>query len=566
MLTLTTELFRSVIRRCIPPLALAALSSFNATNQMARPNLLRDLDIDGLAEVIPTYTEVGRAALLERLSDPITDGIELDKRQAQIKSIKSRCKPATLATIRTELRETEEDVRSTANAADDTRHAEYYTQILWPPESRFAWLNEIGWLNELIVFFRTLFLPGLSVILPLFVFVAPLIFYNLVLKEPLTVQGYFNMLQTSIKKAMPSVLGKARFAGSGGILEVGEQFVHVGISIAMFGASIWNQVSSAFAMRAVVADIRRRADAVKRFAAATVSLGEALGVSVESSVCDWILRREEGQLGLFGGAWNTPARLTTLLDTAGKLDMLAAVAMAKRTCFPTLCTGERLQVTDLYHPGLSAKARIYNSLTMDGTDKNRRHVLLTGPNRGGKSTLLKSLGCAVLMAQTVGIVFARSATIPVFDHIITALSPQDVIGKLSLFEAEIEFAKEVKSRLGEGTMFLMMDEIFHGTNAHDGVEASQVFLDDLYATKAPVFSVVSTHYMDLPGRYGATSSQNLCMEASVDPSDPDRLIYSYRLCEGVNRFSSVREILRERGLLAPCVKRPEKTTEEASKV
>jgi DNA mismatch repair ATPase MutS len=246
--------------------------------------------------------------------------------------------------------------------------------------------------------------------------------------------------------------------------------------------------------------------------------------------------------------------------------MLAAVAMAKRTCFPTLCTGEQLKVTDLYHPGLSPKARIYNSLTMDGTDKNRRHVLLTGPNRGGKSTLLKSLGCAVLMAQTVGIVFARSATIPVFDHIITALSPQDVIGKLSLFEAEIEFAKEVKSRLGEGTMFLMMDEIFHGTNAHDGVEASQVFLDDLYASKAPVFSVVSTHYMDLPGRYGATSSQNLCMEASVDPSDPDRLIYSYRLCEGVNRFSSVREILRERGLLAPCVKPPEKTTEEASKV
>lgn len=532
---------------------------------MVRPNLLRDLDIDGLAGVIPTYTEIGRAALLERLSEPITDRIELDKRQAQIKSIKARCKPATLSAIRTELRETEEDVRSTANAADDTRHAEYYTQILWGPDSRFAWLNELGWLNEAIVFFRTIFLPGLSVILPLFVFVAPLVFYNLVLKEPLTVQGYFNMLQTSIKKAMPSVLGKPRFAGSGGMLEIGEQFVHVGISVAMFVASIWNQVSAASNMRAVVVDIRRRADAVKRFAAATVQLGEALGVSVESSVCDWILRGPSDQLGLFGGAWNAPERLTTLMETAGKLDMLAAVAMAKRTCFPQFCEGERLQVTDLYHPGLSATARIYNSLTMDGTDKNRRHVLLTGPNRGGKSTLLKSLGCAVLMAQTVGIVFARSATVPVFDHIITALSPQDVIGKLSLFEAEIEFAKEVKSHLGDGTMFLMMDEIFHGTNAHDGVEASQVFLDDLYASKGSVFSVVSTHYMDLPGRYGAASSQNLCMEASVDPSDPDRLIYSYRLCEGVNRFSSVREILRERGLLAPCVRPPEKTTEEASK-
>ncbi len=186
-------------------------------------------------------------------------------------------------------------------------------------------------------------------------------------------------------------------------------------------------------------------------------------------------------------------------------------------------------------------------------------MLLTGPNRGGKSTLLKALGCSVLMAQTVGVVFARSASLPVFDNIITALAPQDVVGKLSLFEAEIEFAKDVKALVSSdksGNTFLMMDEIFHGTNAHDGVEASQVFLDDLYKTKAAVFSVVSTHYMDLPARYGpdaekkqSAKTQNLCMEASVDPKDPDRLVYSYMLKKGVNKFSSVREILRERGLI-----------------
>jgi DNA mismatch repair protein MSH2 len=172
----------------------------------------------------------------------------------------------------------------------------------------------------------------------------------------------------------------------------------------------------------------------------------------------------------------------------------------------------------------------------------KTHVLLTGPNRGGKSTLLKSLGSAVLMAHTVGVVFGRRATVPVFDNIISALSPQDSVGKMSLFEAEIEFAKEVR-RL-KGSTFLMMDEIFHGTNAHDGVEASQVFLDELYAT--PVYSVVSTHYMDLPKRYGDTKVQNLCMEAS---QGPDSLVYTYRLTEGINKFSSVREILRERGLL-----------------
>jgi hypothetical protein len=39
------------------------------------------------------------------------------------------------------------------------------------------------------------------------------------------------------------------------------------------------------------------------------------------------------------------------------------------------------------------------------------------------------------------------------------------------------------------------------------------------------------------------------MEATEDPVDPDRLVYTYKLCVGINRHSSVREILRERGLL-----------------
>jgi len=513
---------------------------------MIGASVLRDLDIDSLVEALPTYTTVGKIAIQARLSEPLTDETELARRQAEIRAIRSRSKKekAGITQIREKLQQAEADVVSIATANTDERHAEYYSQILWSPSSKFAWLNTYSWLNEAIVFFRTLFLPGLSVLLPLCVFAAPLIFYNLVLKEPLTVKSYIQLLQTSLKKAMPSVLGKPRFEGTGGVLEFGEQFVHIGISLAMFIASIWNQISAAISMRAVVADMRRRADALKTFASATTDLAAALGLS---SVTGFQALDKE-QLALFGHAWNSPEQIHALLDYAGQLDMLAAIALTKRSCFPKLSRDHALEIKDLYHPGLDKKACIYNSVSMSA-DK-RKHILLTGPNRGGKSTFLKSLGSAVLMAQTIGIVFGRSARLPIFDNIITALSPQDVVGKLSLFEAEIEFAKEVNQRLAEGgSTFLMMDEIFHGTNAHDGVEASQVFLDSLYKTPSVLFSVVSTHYMDLPKRYGAELTQNLCMDASVDPEDPDRLLYTYKLKEGVNCFSSVREILRERGLL-----------------
>lgn len=511
--------------------------------------MLRDLDIDGLVDSLPTFTKVGADALRERLSHPIADEVELTNRQATLHSIRVKTKSdaAEIKALRIQLRDHEDSVRSVAEAAADTRHAEYYTQILWAADSRFAWLNKLGWLNELIVGFRTLFLPALSVLLPLLVFLAPLLFFTVIAKEPLTIEGYFALLQKSLKTAMPSILGKPRFAGTGGMAELGEQFVHIGAAVAMFVASIWNQVAAAISMRAVVADMRLRSTAVAKFTEATRGLATLMGVPLCPALQEpW----SDGELGVFGHAWNTPDRVREILAFAGHLDMLACLATAKRTCF-SQSSSDSLELTDLYHPGVPRKERVYNSVTMatDVSGALHQNVLLTGPNRGGKSTLLKAIGVAVLMSHTVGIVFAREARIPRFANIITALAPADVVGKLSLFEAEIEFAKDVKERIAAASpTFLMMDEIFHGTNAHDGVEASQVFLDQLYDPKVRgLFSIVSTHYMNLPERYKEV--QHLCMDAAVNPTDPDRLVYTYKVRRGVNRFSSVREILRERGLL-----------------
>jgi energy-coupling factor transporter ATP-binding protein EcfA2 len=522
---------------------------------------IRDLAVEELAASFETKTETGQQLLRRQLENPSTDYATIEAMQTKLKAIKRICRSegASIQSACQALHDAEADVMSIRDAATDTRHAEYYKQIMWDSGSRFAWINKIDWVGELVLFFRTIFLPGLAVVLPLVVFIAPFFVYHFILKQPLSFGQYLEIVQTALKKTVPSVLGKPRFAGRGGIAEAGEQFIHIGVSLAMFGASMWNQVSAALNMRRVAADMRRRADSLRRFSAATSLLSSHLGIAV--SVPDW----PDGDLALFGAAWNEPARVAALLEEAGRLDMLIAVATKKRTCF--VAAGSHIDIQDIYHPGLAPEKRVYNSIRMDGSGA---HVLLTGPNRGGKSTLLKSLGAAVLMAQTFGIAFARKATMPVFHHIISALSPSDTLGKMSLFEAEIEFAKEVRARIAERKadepVFLMMDEIFHGTNAHDGVEASQVFLDDLYRATPNVFSVVSTHYMDLPARYGGRCTQNLCMDAAVDSADPDRLIYSYRLVSGVNRYSSVREILRERGLLQSRGSSDEKRSESGSKV
>jgi hypothetical protein len=511
-------------------------------------HVLRDLNVEGLADAFRPATAAGRSHLVKTLSEPTDDVKVLAQRQNEVRDLRRLLRDpaarAKLLAARTTLRETEADVVSIAEAAQDTRHAEYYNQILWGPKTFLGRLNEYGLVTEAMIFFRTLFVPGMSVLLPLFIFVAPLILYFFVLKKPIGFAEYFEMLNLALKKAMPNVLGRPKFTGRGGFLESGEQMVHVGVGAAVFIGSIWSQVSSALAMRSIVADMRKRAASLLRLRDA---LAEIDGLrQTEHARFAW----GGGDMQIFGHAWNSPGHVQALLAETAEIDALLSVALTKRTCFVTY--GDGITADSLWHPGVPAMERVYNSVSIGGGSRN--HVLLTGPNRGGKSTLLKSLGAAVLMGQTLGVAFARRCQQPVFATITTALAPTDIIGEKSLFESEIEFAMRVRERADAraGPMFLMMDEIFHGTNAHDGVEAAQVFLDSLYARPATedLFSVVSTHYIDLPARYGKDQTQNLCMEASADPTDPDRLIYTYRLCEGVNRFSSVREILQERGLLA----------------
>jgi len=512
---------------------------------MLGPSVLEDINVQGLADAFRTQTDAGRVALVQRLSNPTADALVIGNRQRELQNIKTivRSDRPTVMNLLSQLHTTESDVRSIVSAGSDERHAEWYAQILWSPTGRWAWLNTAGWLTELVVLFRTILMPGLAAMIPVFVLAAPLVF-TILQGRSISVSEYIKILSDAIKRALPPVMGKPRFAGRGGPLEVGEQFLNIAMSVGVFVASLWSQVSSAIKMRVVVADMRKRAASLRTYAKSVGILASTLGVRLDSSVR---LVWDDMDLGAFGQGWNMTDSLEKLLEAGGHLDMLVAVARRGFTCLPAV--GDAISVTDLWHPGLEAK-RVYNSLQMGSgggaAEKTKsNHVILTGPNRGGKSTLLKSLGAAVLMHQTLGIVFARRASLPVFGAIQTALRPADTLGSMSLFEAEIDFARGIRDLQHDGPLFLMMDEIFHGTNAHEGTEAATVFLDWLYAQSVSrVFSVISTHYLDLPRRY--VDTQRLCMEAY--PTN-DGLRYTYKLKEGINEYSSVREILKERGLL-----------------
>jgi hypothetical protein len=182
-------------------------------------NTIRDLDIDSLVNIFPISTEAGKQALRERLQSPTSETAILIERQTEVKALRSLCKAnrAAIEAATATLKECEADVVSVGDATSDKRLLEYYTQILWASDSMAAPLNHMGWLTELVVLFRTILLPGLTVILPLFVLIAPFLLFNFILKQELTVTGYFDLLQGSIKKSHAFGPGCAPVRRQGGL-------------------------------------------------------------------------------------------------------------------------------------------------------------------------------------------------------------------------------------------------------------------------------------------------------------------------------------------------------------
>jgi DNA mismatch repair ATPase MutS len=319
----------------------------------------------------------------------------------------------------------------------------------------------------------------------------------------------------------------------------------------MFISGIWSQITTAIHTRTIWFDLDERGNHIQHmYSVAKDALNtlKTLSPKAQRAAARLIDSGEAAILGCkeldgldgvatFGCVWNYSEHVKILKAWIAELDCYSAIASLDGICFPTIRKTVGLKLTGVHHPFV--KGCISNNYSTEG------HSILTGPNRGGKSTYCKSVGLAVVTAQTWGFAWADKMSFSPFATIVTALEPAGLLGSMSTFEAEIEFAKSVLAASGL-PMFVMMDEIFHSTNAGDGLEASRVFMRQLYKRKQ-IISMISTHYKDLAESFGelATAIQ---MEATDGTNGS--LVYSYKVIPGISDKSSVMEILQERGLLS----------------
>ena len=511
-----------------------------------------DLDLSGAAAFLNLFTKSGTEYAKQRFEQPTLTGleniqmpiIEVRKKIRQNKKLEE-----DLVSSLKEIAENEDAILEIINSDSiDKRILETTEQVYWKPEAFGSWLNCWGVIIEIILLWKTILMPGFALITPLLIVILPFILLKTVFGLNIPVEEYAEILKNMIMSNVPQM----PFGNDASPTTMLLKYGYVIMSVGVFISNIWNQIQAAIHLRAVAHDIRERGTKIINYVQACSKLARLVddkeGVMYAKSIG---FDEETVALGAYGTLLNNNRNILRLREWASVLDLRISLARLKGICFPRVIKGDefKMQINGLYHPGVPVGKRVLNSIEF--SQKEKSHVLITGPNRGGKSTLCKSVGFAIMCAQSWGIAFAKSMSFVPVSRFETALAPADTLGRLSLFEAEIEFAKHLlaisdkaASNKEEAPVFIIMDEIFHSTNAHDGAEASLIFLKQLYNKGPQIGSLISTHYRELPDKLEA---RTLCMEAF--DNGLDGIQYTYRCVPGISTVSSVKEILKERGLI-----------------
>lgn len=179
-----------------------------------------------------------------------------------------------------------------------------------------------------------------------------------------------------------------------------------------------------------------------------------------------------------------------------------------------------------------------------------RSLIITGPNTGGKTVALKTIGLLTLMAQSGMLVPVEEGSMfAVFTNIMTVIGDgQSIEQSLSTFSAQIQRITHMVSAAGRST-FLLIDELAAGTDPGEGMALSIAILEELNRKGASM--MVTTHFNELKTFASRTDGfQNARMEFDVDTLEP-----LYRLTIGESGQSYAIEIAQKLGMVSGIVKR-----------
>ncbi|ARI78338.1 endonuclease MutS2 [Halobacillus mangrovi] len=246
--------------------------------------------------------------------------------------------------------------------------------------------------------------------------------------------------------------------------------------------------------------------------------------------------------------------LNIAIETMHQYDVIFAKAKYSRSIKgnpPIFSEGFSLNVKEARHPMLGEKA-VPLSVQLMETDQA---LLITGPNTGGKTVTLKTIGLLCLMAQTGLPIPAKAGTVlPIFQHIFVDIGDgQSIEENLSTFSSRLVNLIDILKEANDHSL-LLLDEIGSGTDPGEGMGLATAILDQLAEKGSTILA--TTHYSEMK-EYARekTGFINGAMEFDVETLKP-----TYKLLLGTSGKSQAFDIAHKLGLHPEILKHAYKIT------
>ena len=254
--------------------------------------------------------------------------------------------------------------------------------------------------------------------------------------------------------------------------------------------------------------------------------------------------------------------LSQYQDFLSNIDVIAAKAKYATKIngiLPTITEKRRLFFRDAFHPILYLNNKQNNEVTFPQTVEllqENRIIVISGPNAGGKTISLKTIGLLQLMLQSGMLipVHERSETF-LFDRILTDIGDnQSIENHLSTYSYRLKNMNYFLKKCNSKTMFLI-DEFGTGSDPELGGALAEIFLEEFYHREA--FGIITTHYSNLKILANelpfATNANMLFDEKTLEPM--------YQLVLGQAGSSFTFEVAQKNGIPFGLINRAKKKIE-----
>ena len=232
----------------------------------------------------------------------------------------------------------------------------------------------------------------------------------------------------------------------------------------------------------------------------------------------------------------------------GHLDFVnakAQLATKMHATLPVINNDGLINLRQARHPLIDPQRVVANDIQLG--DKYRT-IVITGPNTGGKTITLKTLGLIQLMGQSGFFIPANEGSqITIFDNVFADIGDEQSLEQnLSTFSGHMENVKRILEQITERSLVLL-DELGAGTDPKEGAALAMAILNQIQQVGSEV--VITTHYPELKV-YGFERPQtiNASMEFDVDTFQP-----TYRLMLGVPGQSNGISIAQRLGLASTVI-------------